>query len=143
MARLTVSIPQDLHDRLDRWRDNINISRICQEALERELLRLEELPQDAMALGDMVRRLSEEKADGDRHWFSQGVADGMTWARGAAYVDLKAAATSSLDASLGAKAALRKGANAHRSRPGFDSDAYGTGWRFAAAEIWRRVETKL
>jgi hypothetical protein len=143
MARLTVSVPQDLHDRLDRWRDNINISRICQEALERELRRLEELPQDAIVLGDMVKRLSAEKADGDQHWFSQGVADGMTWARGAAYVDLKEAAMSSLDASPGAKAAVRKGATAHRSQPGFETDAYESGWRFAAAEIWRRVEAKL
>jgi hypothetical protein len=143
MARLTVSVPQDLHDRLDRWRDSINISRICQEALERELRRLEELPEDALALGQLVRRLSEEKADGDRQWFSQGVADGMTWARGAAYVDLKAAATSSPDASPGAMAAVRKGATAHRSQPGFDTDAYESGWGFAAAEIWRRVEAKL
>jgi hypothetical protein len=143
MARLTVSVPQDLHERLDRWRENINISRICQEALERELRRLEELPQDAIVLGDMVRRLSAEKADGDRQWFSQGVSDGMTWARGAAYVDLKSVAMSSVDGSPGAKAAVRKGATVHRSQPGFDTDAYESGWRFAAAEIWRRVEAKL
>jgi hypothetical protein len=143
MARLTVSIPQDLHDRLDRWRDNINISRICQEALERELRRLEELPEDAVALGDMVRRLSKEKADGDRRWFSQGVADGMTWARSAGYVDLRATAEGSPTATSAAKTALQQGAAAHRSDPGFGTDAYESGWRFAAAEIWRRVEPKI
>jgi hypothetical protein len=132
MARLTVSIPQDLHDRLDRWRDNINISRICQEALERELRRLEELPEDAVALGDMVRR-----------WFSQGVADGMTWARSAGYVDLRATAEGSPTATTAAKTALQQGAAAHRSDPGFGTDAYESGWRFAAAEIWRRVEPKI
>jgi hypothetical protein len=143
MARLTVSVPQALHDRLDRWRDNINISRICQEALERELRRLEELPGDAVALGDMVRRLSKEKADGDRQWFSQGVADGMTWARGAGYVDLRATAAGSPSATAAAKTALQRGAAAHNSNPGFDTDSYESGWRFAAAEIWRRVEPKL
>jgi hypothetical protein len=143
MARLTVSISQDLHTRLEHWRENLNISRICQEALERELRRLEELPADAVALGDLVKRLSKEKADGDRQWFSQGVADGMSWARGAAYVDLKAAAVGSAEATPGAKSALRKGAAAHNGNAGFDSDAYKSGWGFAATEIWRRVESKL
>jgi len=88
MPRLTVSVPQELHDRLEKWRDRMNISRVCQEALEREVRRLEELPDDAKALTGLVERLSREKADGERQWFSQGVSDGMTWARGAGYADL-------------------------------------------------------
>jgi hypothetical protein len=67
----------------------------------------------------------------------------MTWAQGASYVDLRASAEDSPDATPGAKAAVRKGAAAHSRRPGFDIDAYASGWQFAAAEIWQRVETKL
>ncbi|MGH8916375.1 MAG: hypothetical protein ACRDZM_17895 [Acidimicrobiia bacterium] len=142
MARLTVSIPQDLHNRLENWRDRLNISKVCQEALERELRRLEELPEDAKALGNLVERLSHEKADGERQWFSQGVSDGMTWARGASYVDLKAAADTT-GPTPSVSSAIEDGKSSHSDVVGFDEDSYVAGWRFAAGEVWRRVATKI
>jgi hypothetical protein len=143
MARLTISIPQELHDRLDGWRDRLNISRVCQEALEREVRRLEEVPTDAMALGALVERLSREKADGERQWFAQGVSDGMTWARGAAYADLRDLSESGSPSSAGGADDIERAMAAHAGVAGFDPDSYRAGWAFAAAEVWSRVKTKL
>jgi hypothetical protein len=143
MARLTVSVPQDLYDRLDQWRDRLNISKVCQEALAREVRRLEEVPADARALGDLVERLSQEKADGERHWFNQGVSDGMTWAQGASYVDLRSAAEKGQVATPEVASAIRRALARYADQAGFDRSGYTSGWAFAASEVWRRVETKL
>ncbi|MGQ0847743.1 MAG: hypothetical protein ACT4OP_01240 [Actinomycetota bacterium] len=136
-----MSVPLELHDRLEKWRDRLNISRVCQEALERELRRLEELPDDAKALSGLVDRLAREKADGETQWFAQGVSDGMTWARGAAYIDLKAAAETGSTSPVAS--AIRKGKSSHAKVVGFDDDSYVAGWKFAASEVWRRVKTKI
>lgn len=142
MARLTVSVPQDLHARLENWRDRLNISRVCQEALERELRRLEELPEDAKALTGLVERLAREKADGERHWFSQGVSDGMNWTRRAAYADLRAAVETT-EPTPPVDIAIRNGMSSYTDVAGFDEESYVGGWRFAASEVWRRVKTKI
>jgi hypothetical protein len=143
MPRLTVSIPQDLHDRLEHWRDHLNISRVCQRALDREVRRLEELPQDAHALGTLVERLSREKADGDRAWFSQGVADGMTWAQGASYIDLRETAEKGVEATPEITAVVSRRMSRHEEELGFEPESYIEGWRFAASELWRRVKDKI
>jgi post-segregation antitoxin (ccd killing protein) len=49
MPRLNITVPQDLYDRLEKWRDRLNLSRICQDALARELARLEEIPDEVAA----------------------------------------------------------------------------------------------
>lgn len=143
MPRLTVSVPRDLHDRLEKWRDRLNISKVCQEALERELRRLEELPEDAKALADLVERLARENADGQRRWFTQGVSDGMTWAQGASYIDLKAAAGKVEETTTNLDSAIERSAARYDGLADFDEDSYVAGWRFAASEVWRRVKTKI
>lgn len=112
-------------------------------ALDRELRRLEELPRDAHALGTLVERLSREKADGDRAWFSQGVADGMTWAQGASYINLRETAENGAEATPELTAIVRRSVSRYQEEPGFEPDSYIGGWRFGASELWRRVKDKI
>ncbi|MGH9226556.1 MAG: hypothetical protein ACRD2W_22855 [Acidimicrobiales bacterium] len=102
---------------------------------------MEDLPDDARALRGLVER-AEENADGQRRWFSQGVSDGMTWARGASYVELKSVAEGP-ELTPSAAEAIERGKVAHSDVVGYDQDSYVAGWRFADAEEWRRVETKI
>jgi len=143
MARLTISVPDDLHRSLERFRDRLNISRICQDALSKEIAKLEQLPTAALELEEMVDRLRSEKAVADRQWFAQGVTDGISWTRGAPYEELLAAAEPAQPLGQEGKAAVRAGAQRHRRRPGFDEESYVSGWRTAAAEIWARVKETI
>ena len=41
--KLTITIPDELGERLEPWRDRMNISKVCAEAIEEEIGRLETL----------------------------------------------------------------------------------------------------
>jgi hypothetical protein len=140
VARLTISVPDDLRRSLDRFRDRLNVSKICQDALMKEIAKLEELPRGALELEEMVERLRSEKASADRRWFAQGVTDGISWTRGAPYPELLAAADPAQPLGDEGSAAVRASVERHRGSPGFDEDNYVAGWRMAAAEVWARVK---
>jgi hypothetical protein len=139
MARLTISVPDELHRSLERFRDRVNISKICQDALAKEIAKLEQLPRGALELEEMVDRLRNEKAAADRQWFAQGVTDGISWTRGTPYPELLAAADPARQLGPEGQAAVRVGMKRHRRSPGFDEESYVAGWRTAAAEVWARV----
>jgi hypothetical protein len=41
--KLTITIPDELGERLEQWRDRMNISRVCAEAIAEEIDRLESI----------------------------------------------------------------------------------------------------
>jgi hypothetical protein len=139
MPRLTISVPDELHRSLERFRDRLNISRVCQEALAREIAKLEQLPRGALELEKLVERLRDEKAATDRQWFAQGATDGIDWTRGAAYPELVAAADPAQALGKQGRDAIRAGVRRHGRTVGFDEESYVAGWRTAAAEVWARV----
>ncbi len=89
MAQLNITIPDELYAALQTWRGRINISKIFQKAIAREIAKLEDLPRQAAELEVIVDRLREEKARSEKAYFAQGVSDGITWARGAPYQELR------------------------------------------------------
>jgi hypothetical protein len=40
MERVTISVSDDLYQRMERWRDQLDISRVCEKALDKEVRRL-------------------------------------------------------------------------------------------------------
>ena len=81
MPRITISIPADLKDRLrdPRIRKSVNISRICQKALHREVLRLLELPVDLLRMEDLISRMKQEREHTVDHWFWEGGQLAKDW----------------------------------------------------------------
>lgn len=69
MARLNITISDELYAALQTWRDRINISKICQEAIAKEVAKLEDLPRQAVELETLIDRLREEKAQSDKTYF--------------------------------------------------------------------------
>ncbi len=145
MARLNITIPDELYTALEPWRDHINISKVCQEALTREVAKLNDLPRQAAELAALVERLQQEKAHAEKFAFGQGLTDSVAWARGASYAELRrwgelgktGAARASDNGAL--EAALRR----HRDDPGFDERAYREGWMMGIKEVWQRVRDKV
>ena len=81
MARLNLTIPDSLYERLDRLRDRVNVSKVCAIALAKELDMLEghtTLTANPKAQR-LIERLEGIKARKDR-WFQQGYEDGENWA---------------------------------------------------------------
>src|SRR5690348_4391790 len=77
MARLNITIPDPLYERLERVRDRINISKSCAQALEKELTMLEgRRPITDPKLTRLLQRLQGTR---DR-WYQRGHEDATEWA---------------------------------------------------------------
>src|SRR5436305_663563 len=78
MARLNVSIPDALYDRMDRLRDRINASKVCAAALQKELDMIE--GRTAAPAASKVERLVQRLQGKRDIWYRRGREDGETWA---------------------------------------------------------------
>jgi hypothetical protein len=145
MARLNITVPDELYERVERWRDRINLSRICKEAIARELDKLEQVPDEVRSMHEALTRLGREKAKADRVSFRQGVFDGLEWARGAEYAQLKRwgerAGSGASEEALRSPAA--EAASKHKDDPAWDARPYADGWMAGVQQFWQRARTNL
>ena len=89
MARVNISVPDDLYKRLEEVRDFLNISAVCQEALSRELARREHPPEDVEVTDELIQRLRTEKEDYERESREKGLQIGTEWAKRAKFPQLR------------------------------------------------------
>ncbi|MEQ4205609.1 hypothetical protein [Actinopolymorpha sp. B9G3] len=80
MARLNISIPDALYERLDRLRDRVNASKVCAAALEKELDMVEGPTLVADNVDTKVARLIERLRGEREKWYQRGVKAGEAWA---------------------------------------------------------------
>src|SRR5438552_915504 len=77
MARVNISVPDSLYERLDRLRDRVNVSRVCAAALEKELDMIETRPRPS---DPDVERLLQRLLSSQERWYQRGRDDGRRWA---------------------------------------------------------------
>lgn len=58
---ITISVPDDLAAQVEKWRDRMNVSKVCHKALETGIFRLEHLPNFGKDLEETLERLRTEK----------------------------------------------------------------------------------
>ena len=146
MARLNITIPDELYAALELWRGRINISKVCQEAIAKELAKLQDLPRQAVELETLVERLRDEKTRADKAFFAQGVSDAIAWTRGAPYQELRLCGEYGEPAGRAPDrwpGALQRALRRHASDATFDEAAYAEGWLAGVAEVWQRVKDKV
>jgi hypothetical protein len=100
MARLNLTVPDPLYERLDRLRDRVNVSKICATALERELDMLEgqfrpfsnqmkaptlespsaESGAEPTPLDPRLQQLVQRLQGTRERWYQRGRQDGDQWA---------------------------------------------------------------
>ena len=146
MARLNITVPDELYERIEKYRDRLNISRICQDAIGRELAKLELVPEDVRQMRAALSRLGEQKAMIERSGFRKGVYDGLEWARQADYSALKqwgeqVASNEALEDALSGPAA--SAAVAHNSKVDWDPRPYSEGWIAGVQQFWTRAKKRL
>jgi hypothetical protein len=77
MARLNITLPDPLYERLKRLEDRLNASKVCSQALERELDMIETRPESIDP--DIQRAIDRLQSAADR-WSDRGRRDGRGWA---------------------------------------------------------------
>ena len=89
--KITLSIPDMLHEKLTEWRSSFNFSKLFQEALTEAIQKKEALQKrfsEEFDMSDIVNRLRQEKAAFDDRFFKFGKRQGIRWAKAAHYEDL-------------------------------------------------------
>lgn len=90
VKRITISIPDDLAQELEAKKDAIpNISKVCADALRKELAVKTEAKEGVRSLSNVIERLRAERYEAVERWPQQGFKDGRRWAMDAHYKDLK------------------------------------------------------
>ena len=92
--RISVSVPDDLHEMMEKWKQSFNFSNICQNAIRGEIERKEDfqkrLKGDEEEMEQIIERLRNEKAESDQNYLEDGKRAGLSWAKISHYDDVTA-----------------------------------------------------
>ena len=90
--RTTISIPDDLYEKMEKWKGEINFSGEFQkhiseliEKKERYKKRLKEVE----TMDDVIERLRSERDESQKEWEEIGKKEGLEWAKTAHYDEIQ------------------------------------------------------
>ncbi len=89
--KVTLSIPDMLHEKLEEWRASFNLSKMFQDALTEAIQKKEEFQKrfsDDFDMSDTLKRLKKEKFIWEKNFFKLGTSEGFEWAKKAHYENL-------------------------------------------------------
>ena len=92
MGRISVSLPDELLARLEPVKEQINVSQVCREALERRVDGFERaaiLQAEELDIAELTERLREERALVEGKFEALGRGNAAAWVVGASYLELK------------------------------------------------------
>ena len=92
--KVTISVPDELHERMQKWKGSMNFSRIFQDSIstiiqkkEDFLKRITEDPK----MNEIIERLRQEKEKSQNDWFEIGEKEGLEWVKHASYDEIQIA----------------------------------------------------
>ena len=154
MARISISIPDKLMKRLEPIKDNINISRLCREALEQRISAFERAARregDVLDLDSLVLRLREEKDASGVQFEEVGRQNAVAWLNTVSYVEFKSVAEASESSNM-EKYKLPRAAfrdmkqvmgEANAGCEGAPAVTYKTAWLDHVRSVWAQVVDRL
>lgn len=89
--KITLSIPDMLHEKVTQWRSSFNFSKLFQEALTEAIEKKENFQKrfsQEMDMSTVIQRLKEEKLKWGKKYFELGKIEALGWARTARYETL-------------------------------------------------------
>jgi hypothetical protein len=132
-----------------RIRKSINISRVCQDALRREVHKVADLPTELFRLDQIIARLREEKSKAGEQWFIAGTRLARDWVEHEApYALLRQLGETHQEQRLrllrqampeGLKQALAR----HREEPGFNENNFLEGWAHMLGLLWEAMKKSI
>ena len=90
--KVTISIPDMLHEQLEKWRESFNLSKMFQDAVSEAIQRKEDFQKrikEDLDLGQIIDRLRREKLQSEGNYLETGKKDGILWAKTAHYDHLQ------------------------------------------------------
>jgi hypothetical protein len=93
--KVTLSVPKDLSEKMEQWKDKFNFSSVFQEAISKEINKKESYAKkikENATMETVIERLKKEKMEEENEFYEIGKTDGLQWSKGASYRELKYAA---------------------------------------------------
>ncbi|MCD7897633.1 MAG: hypothetical protein LUG50_13320 [Planctomycetaceae bacterium] len=115
VKRYSVSVSDELANKIDKWKKSINVSQVFQEAMERVIADKEgytsRLTDYDDSIESIVERLRREKSLEDQTYYNQGKEVGFEWARKASYREIQMAISkkAEVDKNRDKSSGLKKG----------------------------------
>ena len=89
--KITLSIPDLLHEKLKAWRTSFNFSKMSQDALTEAIQKKEEFQKrfsEDFDMPEIIQRLKQEKLIWEKKYYKLGKEEALQWAKTAHYEDL-------------------------------------------------------
>ena len=154
--KVTISIPDMLHEKMEKWRESFNLSKMFQDAVTEAIQRKEEFQKrirEDLDLSQVIERLRREKLQAEGNYFQSGKTDGLHWAKTAHYNDLQYALqwteleNAAKDLILGEYFQERHTANRLLRSSTYSNDQYFLnyvkGWKQGVDQFWEEVKEKI
>ncbi len=154
--KITLSIPDMLHEKLEEWRKSFNLSKMFQDALSEAIHKKEEFQkrlQDDLSMSETIERLKLEKRLSEGNYAENGRIEGFLWAKSAHYDDLMyalsfdSAAAMATDERLSACFGETIASDYLMEQSGEalnkHTKLFIEGWRTGVNEFWKEIEEKL
>ncbi len=159
--KVTISVPDDLYEKMKEWKTTLNFSRVFQNAVAGMIQKKEALTskiRNEIDLSSIVDRLKKEKIDYEFNITECGKKDGLEWCKTAHYHELQYALAWTPyqnpvgDEELGdyfsnmfEKYRKRITVTGQRAQDKFNvfSEKYLRGWKEGVDLFWNEVKDKL
>ena len=154
--KITISIPDMLHEKLEKWRRSFNLSKMFQEAVTEAIQKKEDFQkriQEDLDMADILERLKVEKMRSEGNYTENGKMEGLAWAKTAHYDDLRYAlewtpgSAPLRDEVLGEYFAQKLSGDKLMEASGETVNAYArawiSGWKHGVSEFWDEIKDKL
>ena len=89
--KITLSIPDLLHEKLKEWRTSFNFSKMFQDAVTEAIQKKEAFQKrfsEDFDMPEIIKRLKHEKLIWEKKYYKLGKSEGLRWAKTAHYEDL-------------------------------------------------------
>jgi len=157
VQRLSISIPDSLHNRIQKFKENLNFSKICQDALTGAVEMEEMKNTDIPERDKMIAKLRKQKEELTESYRQEGIKAGIENARSGDmdYSDFVAIeeAGNALGAYEYPQQALDEAVfddwlrepidDAEKDDRTFSRDAYIRGWVEGVMEVWNEVKDEI
>ena len=138
--RINITIPNTLSERLQVVKGQLNVSRICQEAIEKAVSAQEINIEDIPARDKLIKRLRMEKEESAKAWKETGFTDGQKDAQELSYDDFQM---------LENKGAISEETrewvieNHFKYYENLNEESYFEGWIEGALNLWNEIKDEV
>lgn len=162
MARkVTISVPDDLYEKMSQWRDSFNFSRIFQQAITGAIRKRERFRaslKDDLDMSAIVERLKREKKELEKNFREIGKRDSLEWIKTAHFKEInyvlswKPPKNPCSDETLGDYFShalkldrLKKKFNLAHAQDNFSEfiAKYLDGWKEGVQDFWHEVKDRV